>query len=73
MSIPVKSFLQRAANVNPPDSVCVDIPLMIRLMEYAREDAKSDMDLHVVAENMTKLSQSKDLLTMQDYEAIIAK
>jgi hypothetical protein len=35
---------------NPSDKVTLDIPLFIRLLEYAREDAKTDMDLHNVDE-----------------------
>jgi hypothetical protein len=35
--------------MNPKDIIKLDVPLFIRLLEYAREDAKSDMDLHKVA------------------------
>jgi hypothetical protein len=35
--------------MNPKDIIKLDIPLLIRLLEYAREDAKTDMDLHNVA------------------------
>ena len=57
---------------NPQDIVTLDIPLLIRLFEYAREDAKTDMDLHNVAENLIKLSsESGKTLSMADYDAII--
>ena len=46
---------------------------MIRLFEYAREDAKSDMDLHVVAEKMIELSQRGQTLSMEDYDAIVSQ
>lgn len=49
------------------DSITVDIPLLIRLLEYAKEDAKTDMDLHKVAENLTKLSKKIPTLTMKHY------
>ena len=55
------------------DTVTVDVPLLMRVMEYAREDAKTDMDLHHVAEQMIALNKSRDHLTMDDYDAIIAK
>ena len=58
-------------NMNQVDKITVDVPLVIRLMEYAREDAQSDMDLHNVAEQLAALSQSGQTLTMQDYESII--
>lgn len=56
---------------NPADKVTVDIPLLLRIMEFAREDAKTDMDLHKVAENATKLSEEGRTLTMNDYDAIV--
>jgi len=58
--------------MNPKDTICVDVPLFIRLLEYAREDAKTDMDLHNVAENIIELSQSGETLGMQEYELIVS-
>jgi hypothetical protein len=55
---------------NPQDAVTLDIPLMIRLFEYAREDAKTDMDLHDVAERLIHLSSEGRTLTMDDYADI---
>lgn len=52
------------------DTVTLDIPLMIRLLEYAREDAKDDMDLHNVAEQLIKLGKS-GTLTMDRYDEIV--
>lgn len=52
------------------DTVSVDVPLLIRLLEYAREDAQTDMDLHHVAERMIELSQEDRTLTMNDYQKI---
>jgi hypothetical protein len=43
--------------------------LLIRLLEWAREDAKADVPLHVVAENVEKLKGKT--LTMKDYAALI--
>ena len=37
-------------SVDKADVVAFDIPLLIRMLEYAREDAKTDMDLHKVVE-----------------------
>ena len=53
------------------DTVTLDVPLMIRLLEYAREDAKDDMDLHDVAEKLISLSKNNDPLTMDHYDAIV--
>ena len=60
------------ATFNPSDKVTVDIPLFIRLLEYAREDAKTDMDLHNVAEKAIALSETGRTLTMNDYDSIVA-
>jgi hypothetical protein len=55
---------------NPMDVVAMDVPLLIRMMEFAREDAKSDLDLHDVAEKAIALSGEGRTLTMSDYETI---
>ena len=57
---------------NEVDNVTLDIPLFIRLLEYAKEDAQSDMDLHKVAENITSMAQGGTTLTMEDYDAIVS-
>jgi hypothetical protein len=57
--------------MNPKDTIVVDVPLFIRLLEYAREDAKTDMDLHNVAENIIDLSEEGEVLTMDNYNAIV--
>lgn len=56
---------------NPSDKITVDVPLFIRLLEYAREDAKTDMDLHNVAENAIALSETGKTLTMAQYDEIV--
>ena len=56
---------------NPTDKVTMDIPLLIRIMEYAREDAKTDMDLHNVAEKLISLSKEGLTLGMDSYDSII--
>jgi hypothetical protein len=53
------------------DKVVVDVPLFIRMLEYAKEDAKTDMDLHKVTENILKLLEEKDCLCMEDYKTIV--
>ena len=57
--------------MNPKDIISVDVPLFIRLLEYAREDAQTDMDLHDVAEKIISLAASGKTLTMDDYSSII--
>ncbi len=53
------------------DTVTVDIPLLLRIMEYAKEDAQDDMALHDVAQKLIELSKQDDVLTMDHYDAIV--
>jgi len=62
-----------AAGGDEVDTVTMDIPLMIRLFEYAREDAQTDMDLHNVAENLINLSKEVGVLSMEQYDAIVGQ
>ncbi|HEY4800548.1 MAG TPA: hypothetical protein VII99_15830 [Bacteroidia bacterium] len=49
----------------------MSIPLFIRMLEYAREDAKTDMDLHVVTENAIELMEKNPVLCMDHYKTIV--
>jgi hypothetical protein len=49
----------------------MDIPLLIRVLEYAREDAKTDMDLHKVVENLIKMRDG-GTLSMAEYDEIVS-
>lgn len=62
--------IQVNEDINQKDSIRIDVPLLIRLLEYAREDAKTDLDLHDVAERLIDLSQTGQTLTMRDYNKI---
>jgi hypothetical protein len=66
----IKKAMAVKEETNPIDVVAMDVPLLIRMMEFAREDAKTDMDLHDVAEKAIALSTSGKVLNMADYEAI---
>jgi cob(I)alamin adenosyltransferase len=60
-----------AESDNPKDVVRLDVPLFIRLLEYAREDAKTDMDLHAVTEKIIAMSSTGETLTMDQYDGIV--
>jgi hypothetical protein len=76
MSKTLKSIREAVATVkdngqkDPIDVVHLEVPLLIRLFEYAREDATKDEDLHVVTENLVKLSKSGPL-SMSSYDKVI--
>ena len=58
---------------NPEDVIRVDVPLFIRLLEFAREDAQADVDLHFLADNAIRLSAEGEVLSMDHYNDLIKK
>jgi hypothetical protein len=58
-------------SMNPTDVVKVDIPLLIRLLEFAREDAQGDLDLHDLAEKLVARGARGKTLSMKDYEYVV--
>jgi len=66
-----KPAIPQAEVENEEDVIKTNVPLMIRLLEYAREEAKKDVDLHLVAEKLIDLSEKGDVLTMEHYDAIM--
>lgn len=51
--------------------VHLDMTLFIRLLEVAREEIKSDADLHYLAERCSALAaESAEPLTMADYDKL---
>lgn len=61
----------RKQQPNPTDIIIMDVPLFLRMLEYAKEDAETDMDLHDVTEMATTLSAEDRILTMADYDSIV--
>jgi hypothetical protein len=45
----------------------MDVPLFIRALEFSREDAKSDLTLHEIAENAIRLTKEYGTLSMDNY------
>lgn len=56
---------------NQIDVITVDVPLFIRLLEFAREDSTDDMQLHEVASKLVELCQDGDIMTMEQYDEIV--
>ena len=56
---------------NEEDVIKLNVPLMIRLLEYAREDANHDVDLHFLVENLIDLSEDGSVLEMENYPEIV--
>ena len=59
------------ASEDIPDIIAVDVPLFIRLLEFAREDAGDDMDLHEVAERAIEAVKARGVLSMDDYDTLV--
>jgi hypothetical protein len=53
------------------DTITMDVPLFIRMLEYSREDAAEDMDLHDITEKAISLGKERGILQMDDYDEII--
>jgi len=58
---------------NEEDVIKLNVPLMIRLLEWAREDVNEDIEIHVIVEKLIELSGEGDTLEMSDYTDIVSK
>jgi hypothetical protein len=56
---------------NPNPTVELSIPLLLRVLEFAKDDASSDEELRKVANNIIELSKVAGELGMIDFEAIM--
>jgi hypothetical protein len=65
-----KEDLNEAKEEDKIDIVTMDVPLFIRALEYAKEDAQEDMDLHDFAEKAIAGTLEKGTLTMEDYDML---
>ena len=67
----VKQSMNEAKEEDIVDTITMDVPLFIRMLEYSREDAAEDMDLHDVTEKAISLGKERGILQMDDYDEII--
>ena len=65
----MKSFKQFIIETDKKDTITFDIPLLIRVLEFAREDIKTDVELHKVVERLIDI-RDRGVLTMDDYNFI---
>lgn len=54
---------------DPVDTIVMDVPLLIRIMEMSREEIKTDQQLHDVVERIVSL-KNLGTLTMDHYDQI---
>jgi len=67
----IAQTLKEAKEEDAVDTITMDIPLFLRMLEYSREDAEQDLDLHDVTEKANKLGKERGILQMDDYEEIV--
>lgn len=59
--------------INSADTIKLNTSLFLILLEYAREHALSDYDLHLMAQNALNLSGKGKTLEIKDYYKIVPK
>ena len=65
------SSMNEAKEEDVVDTITMDVPLFLRILEYSREDAKKDVDLHDVTDKAISLGKERGILSMEDYEEIV--
>jgi hypothetical protein len=58
---------------DPTDIIAMDIPLFLRMLEWAKEEAAEDVDLHKVTERAIEAVKLRGLLSMEDYNDLIGE
>ena len=70
-AVATKKAKKLAEEIDSIDTITMDIPLFLRALEYAKEDARTDMDLHDFTTNAIALNKEKGALDMNDYISLI--
>lgn len=72
---PMKKLIPSLEALNEFDgdinAVHLSIPLFIRLLEFARESAKTDAELHILTEKLTELCKDGDTVSMDIYDQLV--
>lgn len=68
--VDVENFSVEEPEENPVDVIRMDVPLFMRCLEFAREDAQDDVDLHHLVEKAVELSKDGKTLTMDNYDEL---
>lgn len=66
----IDDFEVNTPEENPIDEIRMDVPLFMRCLEFAREDAQDDADLHHLVEKAVELSKDGKTLTMDNYDEL---
>ena len=68
--VDVENFSVEEPEENPVDVIRMDVPLFMRCLEFSREDAQDDVDLHHLVEKAVELSKDGKTLTMDNYDEL---
>ena len=68
--VDVENFSVEEPEENPVDVIRMDVPLFMRCLEFSREDAQDDADLHHLVEKAVELSKDGKTLTMDNYDEL---
>ena len=68
--VDVENFSVEEPEENPVDVIRMDVPLFMRCLEFSREDAQGDVDLHHLVEKAVELSKDGKTLTMDNYDEL---
>ena len=73
----IKEFFSKSlpeqSQEDPTDLIAMDVPLFLRMLEWAKEEAAEDVDLHEVTERAIEAVKLRGLLSMEDYQDIIGE
>jgi hypothetical protein len=58
---------------DPTDIIAMDVPLFLRMLEWAKEEAAEDVDLHEVTTRAIEAVKLRGLLSMEDYDSLIGE
>jgi hypothetical protein len=65
--------LPEQSQEDPTDLIAMDVPLFLRMLEWAKEEAAEDVDLHEVTERAIEAVKLRGLLSMDDYDSLIGE
>ena len=68
---PQAHVIPRTAGPGRTDVIEINTPLLIRLLEMAREDFKTDAEIHYLVEAL--MSMKLEEVTMKNYEELIRR
>lgn len=55
------------------DTVTLNVPLLMRILEWAREEAEDDLALHRLVEQAAQIAAHGEILTMAHYAELIGQ